>query len=326
MDGPRDDIPLDDAAGAVCPSCGRDLTGLPPGSNCPECDSQVVAGHAAPEGHLAPGSVCPRCGYDMEGLPAGGRCPECNAPAFLASDPFRFRNGPLALIRKQARAAGRIYWSVIIITLSFVLGYGALITAFLLAGLMSGMNQPGATPQFSVPAMILIGVGSVFLIGGTMAGYAFFYINWWRLTARQPGVAAPSSRVWTRVGVVSMLAPILFLPASFFLTVLTPGRLVGVMSVLGMLAAYALAFFGIAAFFFGSLAFLRWLMRRVPDEKTRGFIGTCMWVIPLVSIVGSCVLYLGTLAGIVLYLIAMRRVHRALAAEVRAAEAAEVPV
>jgi len=322
MDGPLDDIPLDDAVGPVCPGCGYDLTGLPEGSNCPECDALLEPPPPPPPaGPLPAGSVCPRCGYDMEGLSADGACPECNAPASLAFEPNLFRNGPPALIRKQAKSAGWIFWAVIIVAGSFVLGYATMIAGMVLTG-FSSAGAGGAIPLYQM--VIMIG-GAVILGAGTIAGYAFLYINWWRLTARHPGIADPPSRIWTRVGVVSMLAPTVLLPGAASLSLLFPGAfgnsIAAIGSIVGLVMIYALMLFGICAFFFGSLAYLRWLMSRVPDEKTRRYLGTCMWVIPLVAILGSCIVYLGTLAGIVLYLIGMRRVHKALTAEVRAAEA-----
>lgn len=64
------------ASSGTCAKCGYDLSGLAPGSACPEC-AALPAPQIAPM--VGDTVFCGKCWYDRSGLRPGVKCPNCGA-------------------------------------------------------------------------------------------------------------------------------------------------------------------------------------------------------------------------------------------------------
>ncbi|MEM9065818.1 MAG: hypothetical protein AAGB51_10060 [Planctomycetota bacterium] len=256
---------------------------------------------------MRPGALCPKCGYDAAGLFPTDVCPECAAPLALAMDPYRLRNAPLPILKKLSRGAARVFWAPLIGIAAAVLGYGMMFMMFLSSAASQTMSM-------------IVGItAAVLLIGGGLVAYVAFYVGWWQLTTPQDGLPKPASRLITRIGVMCLLMPLLGMVGAMVMAVGYGGGGGPGFGFLSMiLVTYGLMFIGLGLFFFGSLVYARWLMRRIPAYDIDKYLGLCIWLIPVVYIFGSCI-YVGPIAAIVLYAIAIWRVKKAIRDETQSA-------
>lgn len=263
--------------GLACVHCGYDLRGLRPGAVCPGC--------ATPAPDRASGSgraSCIRCGYSLAGLPEAGDCPECGTSV-------EFSRYGVLLRARGGRYLRRLHRGVVLVQMVILL-QTALMVFFFLAGIFEG-----------APELAQIVVGLTMIVFQLLALVGM--LGWWWFTARDPmGVerrTASRSRVLVRAMVVVQAAAIL-LPIAvmgFELAVDDRGTLASFVAVLLacllMLAAWPVHFFA-------SMAYLRWLAVRLPDEAIVRRAGLVMWLAPLLATVGMLVV-IGPLIAVACY-------------------------
>jgi hypothetical protein len=226
---------------------------------------------------------CNQCGYDLHGLPLDGNCPECSRPVAISlqGDELRFAATPyLETVSKGLK----IYY----VTGVVLIAMGVLkIIVGIAAALATGVKDP-FDEYFE---LVDVGLAIAGLVG-------FYYF-----TSPDPGrlaVEAPrSARVLARVGLVlSFIGSVsqLFTVVSP-VTVTQPLTAAGIVSIL----VASCSFIGFIMFFFYGLRYTEWVFRRVPDVES---VLTCrkyMWLLPLIAILGSC-LVVGPLVAMGMHL------------------------
>jgi len=258
---------------------------------------------------LEPGAICPRCGYGLGGLDMHGVCPECAAPAHLAAEPDRFRNGPPELVKKQASGASMLFWG----TMTSMAAPFVMIAMAIMGGI-AGANGGGASIAFG-----LLMSGVLLALGGWIA----VMLGWWKITVDLPGVQTPGSRVLVRAGVVAVLVGILAMPLMFVFPAAMPAPGAGggapagsvLPLVIGGLLFLALGV-GSIVFFFASFSYLKWVAGRVPNESLASFLGHCMWIIPVLTVLSFFIGITGLVTP-VLYAVALGWMSKVLKREYR---------
>ncbi len=250
----------------ICPKCQYD-SGSPTAEACPECGTSLVP-------------HCIICGYDLKGLPRDGVCPECGTPVEQSYLPDLLHNRSPQYLQ-QLRSG-----------LSFVLN-GILVWVFLII----------ASVVVAVAGLSGLGIEILLALAGTGCSLAIM-LGWWKLTTPDPGKPDASadllSRRLIRIAVSVQLAATVFslIPQFAIGQTLAPG-----MTAIVVLA-FALSLLSMVAWvvqFFAAMQYVRWLARRVPDQKLHNRAKRFMWLGPLLQTVGLLLLGLGPLIALVMY-------------------------
>ncbi|MEM9065821.1 MAG: hypothetical protein AAGB51_10075 [Planctomycetota bacterium] len=262
-------------------------------------------------GRLDPDAICPRCGYGLGGMDISSLCPECASPAILAREPDRFRNGPANVVIKQARGISKIFWGNVATTAA----------PFLMIAMAIAGGAAGAAAD-SGPAAIGGIAGAMFIGGGiALVGMIAVLWGWWQITTEQPAIESPASRGLIRFGMIAMFLAMLAIPAFFMFSAgaINAGG-AGAAQAGGILMLLVVAAVGIGSivFFFATLCYLKWIASRVPNDSLASFIGHCMWAMPVSSVLGVIIPFVGLIAP-VMYLIALGWMNKTLGAEIRTA-------
>lgn len=253
------------AAGTTCPKCQYD-SGDPEAQACPECGTSLIP-------------HCIICGYDLKGIGREGVCPECGTPVEQSYLPDLLANRSPEYLR-QLRSG-----------LSFVLNGILAYVCVVVLGFLSAIAGVSGAELFLAFA-------------GTACSIAIL-VGWWRLTTPDPGMppeanAGLGARQIIRIAVCVQLAASIFGLMPQFSTgqTLTPGlTAIVVLSVaLGVLSLIAWV-----AQFFAAMLYVRWLARRVPDQKLHDRAKRFMWLGPVLQTVGLLLLGLGPLIALIMY-------------------------
>lgn len=257
--------PISPTGSRVCPKCQYD-SGNPDAEACPECGTS-----------LAP--HCIICGYDLKGLARDGVCPECGTSVEQSYLPDLLQN-------RSPEYLGQLRSG-----LSFVLNGILAYVCVVVLGIFS--------------AFVSVTGAELFLaFAGTACSIAIL-VGWWRLTTPDPGMppeanAGLGARQIIRIAVCVQLAASIFGLVPQFSTgqTLAPGMtaIVVLSMVLGLLSLVAWV-----AQFFAAMLYVRWLARRVPDQKLHNRAKRFMWLGPLLQTVGLLLIGLGPLIALVMY-------------------------
>ncbi len=286
-----------------CPGCGYDLRGVPVGAACPECgrDPGQAASSAVP---------CVGCGYDLRGLPADGHCPECGVLVERSLRGDRLVNSSPEYVRALARGIRLIMVSILI---SLASGISSAVIGVL--GSMPSTLSPTAVQALTSVIQI------VGFVGGMLG-----LVGWWRFTEPDPRYSGrsnpdPARRVVRGAVVVLAVALLLSTITQFIMLgagIWTPsgptttlGTAAAIIVVLSILLGL-LSFAAWLTLFFGSMVHLRWLAPRIPEMTVFERAKTYMWLLPVISIVGVCLLYLGPLVALILYYRLLLRIRKGL--------------
>ncbi len=254
----------------ACPNCQYN-----PGSlgveACPECGTSLVP-------------ACIICGYDLKGLPQEGVCPECGTPVAQSYLPDLLQNRSPDYLR-QLRSG-----------LSFVLN-GILVWVCVMVGGVF-VALAGVTGAELLLALAGAGCSLAILFG------------WWRLTTPDPGRPDATldlkSRRIIRVAVVIQAGASVFNVGVQAMVWSAAGASAAAsqMAMLVGLLALALGLASMVAWvvqFFAAMHYVRWLARRVPDQKLHNQAKRFMWLGPVLYTVGALAVGLGPLIALVMY-------------------------
>lgn len=249
---------------------------------------------------------CRHCGFNLRGLSPQGNCPECGAP-------IQRSLGGDYLIYSDIRYVDSLHRGAIYIIISAILSliWSLFITSFSLVRGFS-MRGGGMQPSFSNPASMSI-TGSftydflISLVALPLAAAALY--GWWLFSERDPaqryGDNGERPRLFVRMAVIFMagatvvsliVQALIAISPSVFLLQIAIGVLVWLVS----LAQY-----------FAALFYIRWLAPRLPSAAIKSRAELYMWLLPVIYLVGSC-LVVGPLVAMIMYFLLINKVRLAL--------------
>lgn len=257
--------------------------------------------------------ACVGCGYNLRGLVRDGVCPECGKPVAdsLHGNLLRFASpGYLASLHSGVFL---VLASIIAQILCIVL----MVIATIL-GLVFARPQPGASSSAFISTFIIVTNGLAALLT-----FVTLY-GWWKLSEPDPGYEgrddASQARRWLRalvivqaIGTVMGYVLSLFFPMAIsgLLAALgigsgagaTSGTAVGAGILLGVVAILLAIVINLAwiASFFLQMVYVRWLAVRVPDGWIDRRAKLLLWLGPLLYVVGSFCVGIGSLVALILY-------------------------
>jgi serine/threonine protein kinase len=237
---------------------------------------------------------CLSCGYDLRELPRDQNCPECGTPI------ERTMRGNLLIfstpehLRKLRRGVSCVIIGACGLLLSTV--------ASLVMGFAVGLDMIGAS---SVVIAFDISMATL-----QVAMAALIMTGWWMASSPDPSILGMDRADWPR----RVLRITMFIALLLFVIVMIGKSLdlfevehrVLLVSLLGLLTLMLIA---LAVLFIASMVYLRWLARRVPDRRAEQQAMHYLWLLPLLSTVGLCVLGLGPVAAAVLYVVLLNRIR-----------------
>lgn len=279
--------------GVACVNCQYPRDGLPTGGVCPECATEIrrslmAAGMDPAAGVLGVvqgGHTCVGCGYALAGLPVHGKCPECGTDVQRSLRGFLLQYASPEYIGSLHTGLRLVLWGI--------LGKVVLMVTLFLAG-SAGGGLPGFMAVL-LPVMIVADL----LVSLVMA------VGYWKVSEPDPqlqGMESPvTARVLLRVStVIGAVCTVVTAPQALVAGtgggVAGYGLLAAIMGLAGLLGTLAWLVQAVAM-----LTQARFLGRRVPDRKIVDLAGRYRWVLPLISVLFFCVLFLGPLLAIVLY-------------------------
>lgn len=245
---------------------------------------------------------CAGCGYALAGLNIDGVCPECGMPIRRSLSRELLRDAGPHYVRTLARGAVMVLISLIgtaVLTAGSVLVIGL--------GVFGGMSGAGATP-YSAGGLNLLLVILQFLI--SLIGL----YGWWLLSSPDPRQGSQQQGSARRV----LRAALVILAGSYLLSIIVNMFMVGgggaapnLTSGL-MIASMLVGIISLGAWvtmFVAAMLFLKGLARRIPDPVVERRAQTYTWLLPLIYVLGMCIL-VGPLIAMVMYAVLMLRVWK----------------
>lgn len=232
-----------------------------------------------------PGRICVRCAHDLGTLPPTATCPECGTPVSESLQRALLRYSPPRYVARVRSGLNLVLYGVLLAIVFFVL--------FMLAAYLSG-RYSGPRPDAFLWVAVVIGAPI----------YAMVLVGYWRFTAPEPGSPfAAQTRTVRKIVRASLAVQAALQFAGIILQfstdrpageiALTPPTLIGwLLALLGSLAW--------AAQFFAVMVYARVLSRRLPDRHILRRISIYLWLLPILSTVGT-LLVVGPLVAMVLY-------------------------
>lgn len=282
---------------------------------------------------------CLRCGYNIRGLMDTGICPECGSPVRDSLRGNLLRYASPEYVARLERGARLVWWSIAVVLLMIIVGVA-------ISAMAAGMGGPGG-PVWGGTA-----IGSLFALV-MLASSALGLFGWWMLSTRDPAdqrdSAANSRQVLRATLVISAACALV----NFALGATTggpgfnPPRGVGPggptpFSAAAMAAGLASLLTNLAWLvqFYASMLYLRTLAPRIPDDRISRRAKALMWAAPVLVVIGiltfvvalaggmaagggmalvlmmipTCVVGVGFLVVVVMYIFLIDRLHRSLKA------------
>ncbi|TVQ52847.1 MAG: hypothetical protein EA377_09315 [Phycisphaerales bacterium] len=281
----------------ACTRCGYDLHGLTPDAKCPECATQVAYSLAYPtkvesdsERLKSSHPPCLRCGYDLHGLTPDADCPECGAPVQRSLRGNLLRFSAPEYLRSLSTGLLLILVAVVsqvAITIINTIGMMVLLLAF----------------QNPVAVGVLENIIAICYFGIIIMSF----IGWWMFSTPDPAIVGQdqgdSPRKILRITIVAALILTLISTVAelFFITALN-------LMWLGFVAG-GLILVAWLVQFFASLLYVQWIAKRVPSQKIRQRAEIYMWLLPLICVVGLCVIFIGPIIAMVMYFVLLYQLY-----------------
>jgi hypothetical protein len=231
---------------------------------CPECGASVAGSLQSPHADhvVADDRPCLKCGYSLRGLASSGVCPECGTEVArsLQGNLLRYSDRAYLLVLHRGAIIAEVAIAATIIIAVVQIGAGAAL---------------GPTP----------GILAAFQLASAAASVASL-VGWWMVTSPDPAFVGrdtgASSRKVLRVTLAISAGFLLVRQVMFAAALWTTAG--GSFSLLGGVALIS----GLAwiVSYFATMLYVRWLGRRVPDEKLVRRVRLLLWLGPVV-VVGS---------------------------------------
>jgi len=246
----------------------------------------------------ATGFTCVGCGYALDGLTADGVCPECGLAIRRSMAGEQLRHSGPAYVQSLARGAMLVLVSLIISAALVVFGVIFVIIAAVLA---AGAGATTLGPK-SVQLIIM------------MAGFLNSLIGlwgWWLLSSPDPrhGQAQQgSARRVLRVTIVMLVGTTLLssIVQVFTTSATTPTMAMGT-GVLSLVTG-VISLVAWVTMFIAAMLYLKGLAARIPDDVVATRAQTYTWLLPLIYVLGSCIV-VGPIAAMIMYALLINRVR-----------------
>lgn len=230
---------------------------------------------------------CVQCSYNLQGLRSSGNCPECGTPIqhSLRGHLLRFASPDYIQQLRQGLSL-------------FLNGVLLYIVCFVVLMFM-GIIAPG--PSSSFFSLVFLGINIMMLIG------------YWKYSNPDPGyLGREDPNAARRVLRISLIVMIATTAVSGLLGLVSAVPGPNVATGLGLLLICVALVNAIAslAVFFTSLQYTRWLATRIPDPLIEKRSRRYMWLLPVISIVGAPIFFIGPLIALVLYWNLLDRVRK----------------
>jgi len=237
------------------------------------------------------GRNCIYCSYRLDGLSASGVCPECGKPVVDSLKGLLLQFASPEYLR-EVKSGLSLYLNGILVQIVVMIIVA--IAAFALAG----------NPTL---------VGLVTALGLIPA--AMTIIGFWKYTAPDPGYVGQenpnSARQIARIALIfTAILSVASVFAQFTGTALQPGMpggpgggAAGAAMTAGAIIGILIALLGGIAWivqFFAGLRYTSWMMGRIPDADLVARTKKYLWLLPVIYIVGSCVI-IGPLIALVMF-------------------------
>jgi len=275
-------------------------------SNEPIAPLETGAPPVEPPPVVSSDRYCVRCGYLLRGLSPVGRCPECGTDVALSLREPTLATASDEYLRSLRRGLSLVLNSILIMIVGF------------LASMVVGATLGPASPWVWVMQAI-----SLFVTAAMFWGY-------WLFTQPDPGqVAAEAQNAARRVVRASVFVLAATTVLQLVLAVVsppmpTPGGMPAGADLLENLVSLAgLIAWGVQ--FFATMRYTRWLAGRVPDQFIVRRTRTYMWVLPVVSVGGCILVFLGPLIALILYWNLLDRLRKHVRSIIDHGEPAKLP-
>ncbi len=267
------------------------MTGIPP------CSSS-----ATPPGHE---DVCLRCGYPLVGLDAGGQCPECGSPVAAS------RQGRLLRFSDPEYVA-MLHRGVLLLLVGSIMSVLLSFSSGAMGAMLAIAQSAGGNTGGWADLVWQLGLG-LHLLGS--AGEVLVIIGWWWFSSPDPALPPAVRGDRPRLVIRGALAfGVLGVIAGLSVNGIGPGPGASV----GPWQLVSFAMLGLAGLaqmvrFFAGMFYLKWLAPRIPDPLVEQRAGRYLWLLPVLVVVGSCIL-IGPLIATVLQWLLLNRVRQQLKA------------
>lgn len=245
---------------------------------------------------------CLRCGYNLRGLTAAGACPECGMPV------SRSLQGNL-LIFSSPEYLANLNRGLVIILVSVIARFAAHIASIGLAVVM--VSAGGNTT-----------ILDQLVKGLTFPVAVLSLVGWWYFSAPDPAIVGydtgdgPRKVVrWT----VIIAAAATFAALGSSLLVSSSATPIGLSGIVGLATILSSAA-GLVQFF-ASMMYVRWLGPRIPDRSITEKAAEYMWLLPLIYVLGACIV-IGPFVAVIMYYVLLNKV-RVKVSEIRARQRLE---
>jgi len=244
------------------------------------------------------GAICLQCGYQIRGLASDRHCPECGTPI------SRSLRGNL-LVFSATQYLRSLHLGLIFILsaalLNAIFGLVAAVGGIAIAVAIAMRGAGGGTINPNIMQSLELGIAAI-----TMPLAALSILGWWLFSAPDPAVVhgrtGQGARLTIRTTVIVVAVASI---VNFTLLVVSrgnPGMLI-LTSVAGTLSAIASL-----VQFFASMRYVGWLAPRLPDFDLVKRASLYMWLLPVIYVVGAC-LVIGPLVAQVMYLLMLNGIR-----------------
>lgn len=251
--------------------------------------------------------MCRRCAFNLRGLTPEKNCPECGYPIrySIAVDHLIYSSPDY--LRKLSQG---LAWVLIVTILQFVIGIGSAIVVVIFSINAASTGTP-VPPQWQLIGTLL----SVPLTFGLLYG-------WWLFSEPDPGVASTQQGQTPRR--IVRWATVINVGISVVSAFAVIGALMSTVMAITMSGISIISLIAGLFQFFASLLYVKWLATRMHDRKLADAAARNLWLLPLIYILGLCLLGLGPLIAIILYLVMLNELRTKINA-IRARQQREFP-